>query len=412
MTDRMMHAVGKENVSLMLNHRERRVRDRPFHIMGCWDSTLLIIGMILIFSSLIGCTWNIDLFEYTPLNLEDWEVSTPEEQGLDPNLVSELYFNAAKLETLYGLLVIKNGYLVAERYFNTGSVDQLSGRQSATKSFTSALVGIALDQGTLSSVNQKMMDFFPEFAEQIDDPRKEAITIQDLLQMRSGYPDEEHTSPYFDILLYSNNWHWLPHLVHFPLTTHPGTEFQYSNLTSHILGIIVARACGTDLESYAQEHLFSPMGAVVGDWTRDADNYNFGCFEIYVTARDMAKFGMMYLNHGMYRGNRILPADWIRDSLQRYSENIKRGGKRSSRYGNFRDLGYGYQWWSSKAGEHYFDYASGHGGNLIVLLQELDMIIVTAADPLHYLPSGGESWKHEGAIVNMIGKFIKSLPNE
>jgi len=387
-----------------------------FRSKGRQHSFLLFTSVILILSILIGCssrprTEDLEAVNYTPLPGDDWQVSTPEEQGLDPMLVAELYYNAAELSTLYGLLVIKNGHLIAEGYFNEGAVEQLSGRQSATKSFTSALVGIALDQGYLSSVDQKMMDFFPEFARQITDPRKEQITIRDLLQMRAGYPDEERTPPYLEILFFSDNWHFLPHIVDFPLTSAPGTEFQYSNLTSHLLGGIVARACDTDLMSYAQEHLFSPINAKVGDWSHDADNYNFGCFEIYVTARDMARFGLLYLSDGEYKGNQVLSAGWVSESLQRHSENIKVGGWITSRYGSFRDLGYGYQWWSARIGDHHFDYASGHGGNYIVLLQEQDMIIVTTADPLYELPAGA-GWKYEGAINKLVGKFIKSLPEE
>jgi CubicO group peptidase (beta-lactamase class C family) len=200
-----------------------------FRSKGHRYSLLLITSAILILSMLIGCGSSIEdleAVEYTPQPGNDWKVSTPAEQGLDPMLVAELYYNAAELETLYGLLVIKNGHLIAEKYFNEGSVEETFDRASATKSFTSALVGIAFDQGYLSSVNQKMMDFFPEFVGQIDDPRKEQITIQDLLQMRSGYPDEEYTPPYMDILFFSDNWHHIPHLVDFPLTSDPGTEFH------------------------------------------------------------------------------------------------------------------------------------------------------------------------------------------
>jgi len=380
---------------------------------GRQRSFLLITSAILILSILVGCsprTQDLEAVKYTPLPGDGWKVSTSAEQGLDPMLVAELYYNAADLETLYGLLVIKNGYLIAEGYFNDGSVEQLSGRQSATKSFTSALVGIALDKGCLSSVDQKMMDFFPEFAGQISDPRKEQVTIRGLLQMRAGYPWEGREPPYFDLLFLSDNWRWLPHLVDFPLTSDPGTEFQYSNLEAHLLAVIVARVCDTDLMSYAQEHLFSPIDAKVGDWTRDTDNYNWGWGEIYVTARDMAKFGLLYLNEGEYDGKRVVSVDWVRESLQRYSENINFTGWLSSKLGRyFRDIGYGYQWWSARVGEHYFDFAWGHGGQLIVLLDEFDMIIVTTADPLHHLPEG-KGWKHEGAIIDLVGKFIKSLP--
>jgi CubicO group peptidase (beta-lactamase class C family) len=357
-------------------------------------------------------TEDLETVDYTPLPGDDWKVSTPAEQGLDPRLVAELYHDAARLETLYGLLVIKNGRLIAEGYFNEGSVEQLSNRQSTTKSVTSALVGIALEQGHLSSVDQKMMDFFPEFAGQIDDPRKEQITIRDMLQMRSGYPNEERTAPYLDILFFSDNWHHVPHLVDFPLISDPGAEYSYSNLTSHLLGAIVARACDTDLKSYAQENLFTPIGAEVGDWYADADSYNFGCIGIFLTARDMAKFGALYLNDGECEGKQVVSTDWVRESLQRYSEKTHYSGWFSSKKGRYiRDVGYGYQWWSARAGDHRFDYAAGHGGNLIVLLDDLDMIIVTTADPLHELP-GASGWKYEGAIIDVVGKFIKSLPSE
>lgn len=161
-------------------------------------SLLLFTSVILVLSMLVGCgppPAELEAVDYTPLPGDDWKMSTPAEQGLDPMLVAELYRNAAELETLYGLLVIKNSHLIAEGYFNGGSVEQKHFMASATKSFTSALVGIALDQGCLSSVYQKMVDFFPEFSNQISDPRKEQITIGDLLQMRSGYVWEERTAP-------------------------------------------------------------------------------------------------------------------------------------------------------------------------------------------------------------------------
>jgi len=319
-------------------------------------------------------------------------------------LVAELYYNAAKLETIYGLLVIKNGHLIAERYFNKGSVEQKARLQSVTKSFTSALAGIALDQGLLSSVDQKMIDFFPEVADQITDPRKKQITIRHLLQMRAGYPWEESHPDLWKGLL---SGHYLPLIEGFPLVSDPGTRFHYSNLTSNWLGIIVARACGTDLRSFAQEHLFSPIGAEAGDWGRDRDGHNNGCGDLHMTVRDAAKFGLLYLNDGEYEGKRIISADWVRDSLRAYSVNefvVKK-------VGHFRDIGYGYQWWSANVGEHHVDFAWGHGGQLIVLLDKLDMVVVVTAYPF-YLEHNDKSWKHEKANIKLVGKFINSLPKE
>ncbi len=372
-------------------------------------TSAMVILAILMASGLAGCGGlsrkALEAVDYTPLVRNDWEVSTPEEQGLDPMRVAELYHNAAKLESIYGLLVVKNGHLIAEKYFHEGAVDRKDDRQSVAKSFVSALVGIALDQGCLSSVDQKMIDFFPDFADQITDPRKEQITIADMLRMRSGFPWEERTPPHLDILFSNNNW--LPHIVDFPLTSDPGTEFGYSNLTAHLVGVIVARACDTDLLTYGQQNLFSPINARVGTWPRGTDGYYCGSGGTFFTARDMAKFGLLYLSQGEYEGNRVLSADWVRDSLQRYSENLYD----NQLGGYFRDIGYGYLWWSARAGDHHFNYAWGHGGNLIVLLDELNMVIVTTADPL-YGVGAQEAWEKEGSIIDLVGQFIASLPKE
>jgi len=390
-----------------LTNKEKNLTRRRQH------SFILFASVILILSNLAGCGPSAAEFaqiDYTPLPVDDLKVSTPEDQVLDPELVAELYLNAADLDTLYGLLVIKNGQLIAEGYFNGGSVEQHHFMASATKSVTSALVGIALDQDCLSSLDQKMIDFFPEFANQINDPNKELITIRDLLKMRSGFVWEERT-PYMESFFTSGGY-WLPFIVDFPLTSDPGTEFGYSNLSSHILSAIVSRACETDLNSFAEEYLFSPINAEVGDWSLDSDSYNYGSHGISLTARDMAKFGLLYLNDGEYDGDQIISAEWINDSLQRYSENIDISGwipGITSRYGYYRDLGYGYQWWSAKAGKHQFYYASGHGGNQIILLDDLNMVIVTSADRL-YGNFGADAWEKEKSIIDVVGRFIKSLP--
>jgi CubicO group peptidase (beta-lactamase class C family) len=381
--------------------RERR---SPFPAFANVALVLLVLASI----ALAGCggpsAEELAAVDYTPLALGDWPVSTPEEQGLDPALVAELYYNAEQLETLYGLLVIKNGYLVAEEYFHGQSVGQLSSRASVTKSITSALVGIALEQGCLTSVDQKMMEFFPELVDQIQDPRKMQITIREMLQMRAGYPWEESSQELFDLMFSgfrSRN------LVDVPLVRDPGTGFDYSNMTTHLLGIIVARACDTDLKSYAQEYLFSPLGGEVGYWLLGWEDYYIGFAEMEITARDMAKFGQLYLDGGQFEGNQIVPANWVRDSLQTYSEDAwyYRVGK------NWKDSAYGYQWWSIRAGDHRYNLAWGHGGQQIALLDEQDLVVVATADPL-YKQHGDRPWQLEKANLNLVADFIASLPGE
>lgn len=370
----------------------------------CQGLYLLFISGILILSMLVGCgpsTEELAAVDYSPLPRDDWQVSTPEEQGLEPMLVAELYHNAAEMEKIYGLLVVKDGHLVAEKYFNEGSIEQKARLQSVTKSYTSALVGIALDQGCISSVDQKMMDFFPELADQITDPRKQEITIRQMLQMRAGYPWEESHPALWEGLL---SGYYLPLIEGFPLIADPGTEFHYSNLTSNWLGIIVDRACGMKLKMYAEEHMFFPTGMEAGEWGTDRDGHNNGCGDLHLTARDMARFGQLYLNDGEYRGTQVISPDWVHESLKTYSE---RAWDNISR---FRDIGYGYHWWSARSGDHNVNFAWGHGGQLIVLVDELDMVVVLTADPF-YLVHSSESWKHEKSHINLVADFISSLPS-
>lgn len=340
--------------------------------------------------------------DYSPLHAEGWEVSTPAERGLDPGLIAQACYNAAELDTLYSLLIVKDGFLVAEKYFNEGSVDQKDRLQSATKSYTSALVGIALEQGYLSSVDQKMLEFFPEIADTVTDPRKEEITLRQMLQMRTGYPSEETDAALWQGLL---SGVYAPLIEEFPLVADPGTEFNYSNLTSNWLGIIVDRVSGMSLKAFGEAHLFPLVDTEAGEWGQDAEGHNNGCGDLQLTPRNAAKFGLMYLDEGMYDGKQVVPADWVRDSLKTYSVNeafVKKVGK-------LREIGYGYQWWSANAGERHVNFAWGHGGQLIVLVDDLDMVVVTTSYPF-WLEHNDESWKNEKAIMTMVSNFVDSLP--
>jgi CubicO group peptidase (beta-lactamase class C family) len=121
----------------------------------------------------------------------------------------------------------------------------------------------------------------------------------------------------------------------------------------------------------------------------------------------MGKFGLLYLNDGEYEGKEIIPADWVHDSLQTYSENAW-----TIRIGpHFKDIGYGYQWWSARAGDHDFNFAWGHGGQQIVLVDEFDMAIVVTADSFYGKEAHFQSWKYEKANLNLVAEFINSLPS-
>ena len=370
----------------------------------------LLCGMVFVLLFMLaGCGPTaavLDEVDYTPLDRDDWEVSTPQEQGLDPDLVAALYHNAGKLDTVYSVLVIKDGYLIAEKYFNEGSIDQQNNVQSVTKSFFSAWVGLAIDQGCLDSVDQKLVDFFPEYTSQIDDPRKMDITIEHLLQMRSGYPWEESNGELF-ARFFGGEGDWLPLIVDFPLITDPGTDFDYSNFSTYLLGAIVERACNVDLREFAEEHLFTPTNTSLGEmWL---DNFDHYYINIHVTARDAARFGQLYLDDGVHNGEQIISADFIEASLANYSTPEQVSGPRIGP--NYTRSGYGYQWWETTSGAHTYDTALGHGGQSIALLEQHNMVIVVTADPF-FLIHNDRAWRYEKANLNLVGNFVASLPSE
>jgi len=342
-------------------------------------SASAILFSIVVASPLVGCgpsAADLEGVDYTPVTRDEWPISSPEQQGLEPERVAEFYYNASQLETIYGLLVFKNGYLVAEDYFNIGEPNLQVNVHSVTKSINSALVGLALEEGCLASLDQTMVEFFPELEGRIADPRKKQITIRQMLQMRAGYPWEEAT-PEGTELLFSG--FRVSNLVDVPLAYEPGSDSAYSNLTAHLLGVIVARACGTDLRSFAQEHLFSPLGITPGFWQTDWDGNYLGFSDIDLSSTDLARFGLMYANDGSYEGVHVVPSEWVHDSLLVYSEGTWTVGVG----GNWSDNGYGYQWWSINAGNYRYNLAWGHGGQQIALIEPIDMVIVLLADPLH-----------------------------
>jgi CubicO group peptidase (beta-lactamase class C family) len=346
---------------------------------------------------------------YAPIEGRDWPVSTPAAEGLEEGLVAELFFDAAALPKLYAVLLVKNDRLVAEGYFNGTTMDTVSRTASVTKSVTSALTGIALERGLLSSPDQKVVEFFPEVADVLADPRKKQITVRHFLQMRGGYPWEETDPALWEGLLTGR---YVPLLAAIPLVADPGSRFNYSNLTSNWLGILLARRCGTPLRAFAQEALFTPIGATAGPWDVDADGHNNGCGNLHLNARDMAKFGRLYLRGGDWDGTQVVPRAWVEASLANYSEDAWVGKDPKDSVGRyFRDLGYGYQWWSARVGEHDVDFAWGHGGQLVVLLHDLDMVVVAKSHPW-FLQHDDEAWEYELATLNLVGKFLFLLPPE
>ena len=365
-------------------------------------TVITITILFIILFSVPSCKKIDNSLDYEPVVRNDgWLISTPSEQGMDPDKFNNVYEEAEIISNIYSLLVVKNGYLIAEKYFNGSSINRATPTASVTKSYISALAGIAIREQVLTGVDQKMMEFFPEFDWQELDPRKSQVTLRQILQMRSGYPWEEFDG-YQDILFSTPDW--IPLIREFPLTGDPGTRFGYSNLTTHMMAIILARAADTSLMIFARTHLFDPLGVEVVSWPVDPQGYYYGSGDIAFTPRDMAKFGLLYLNGGMYDGNQIIPSDWVTESFESYSTTTYSSDILLS----IRQLEYGYLWWSGTSGAHRFNFAWGHGGQLIFILNDLNMVIVTSAEFLG-AQFGQEAWQKESAVMELVGRFISSL---
>jgi CubicO group peptidase (beta-lactamase class C family) len=324
----------------------------------------------------------------------DWPVSSPEDQGIDSRILSNAFDHAERLGFVHSLLLVRDGKLIGERYFNGTDKYYADHTCSTGKSYTSALVGIALGENFLTSLDQKMMDFFPEYAKADLDPRKFDITIQHLLQMRAGYPFEESGD-------FIEPWYESPDMMKFaidvPLVAEIDQTYAYSSHCSHILSGIVTKATGMSTYEFAKYYLFDPLGVSVKRWDQDSLGYYFGFGWLWFSPRDMARFGYLYLNSGMVDGQQIIPAGWIEDSIQSYSEDASWFKK------HFEDFGYGYQWWLAKAGGYDVYFALGHGGQVIINVPELNMTVVVTAN---WEVSPEVSGIQINGALNLIANFI------
>ena len=357
----------------------------------------IIVGLLS-----YSCTKNEEEeYSWHPSVMNDGlQVSNAGEQGMDPITIDNTYEEAKNLDNLYSLLILKNGYLIAEKYFNGVTVDDASSTASVTKSIVSALVGIAIKEKYITGTDQKLKDFFSEIDWESTDSRKSEITLQQLLQMRSGYPWEE-VYGYLETL--SNSSNWIPLLSQFPLINPPGTKFGYSNFTAHITGIIISRSADRSLLSFARNYLFDNMGISVPYWPADANGYYYGSGDIYMTPRSLAKFGQLYLDNGVWNDVQLISSEWVNSTFQIYS---------SSTYGreilsNIRTLKYGYLWWSGTSGNHQIWFAWGHGGQMVVIIHDLNMVVVaTALCPSIFDP---DAWPKSKAVMELVGRLITKI---
>lgn len=330
----------------------------------------------------------IPVLSYSNDSPYEWPEADPDDYGFTSTERSACYSRAEDMPYLRSVLVIKQGHLLIEWYFNDGSKTEAFHIHSASKSFTSALIGIAFREGFLESLDQKLVDFFPEYFTPDMDQRKKNITIKHLLSMTAGFDFSEGTDEWVS---YSSSENWVKYAMELPLLHDPGDYFHYGTVQTNLLSAILTKAANMSTRDFAEEYLFNPLGITISHWHRDPQGYYTGGHEMYFVPRDIARLGYLFLNNGSIDGEQIIPSDWVQESLVDY-----RGA----------DLigtpGYGFQWWLQYISGYYTFSARGLGGQYIFCIPELDMVVVTTATGSIF------DWNPDQApeIIQLIGTIL------
>lgn len=313
--------------------------------------------------------------EYWPTS--KWRTANPRELGLDERMLSKLNpIIRSEYGNIGGIVIVKDGHIALEHYYHGYGPDDTLHVASVTKSVLSALVGIAIEKGYIAGIEQEVVDFFPEHILDSGDRKKRDIRIKHLLTMTAPYSYE--TEPFQELCL-SPDW------TKFALDLLDGAgrigDFKYSTAGAHLLSAIITRSTGRSAREFANEYLFSQIGMRelpdyemsasgfmdffqgkhVTGWVIDPTGNSTGGWGLTLTPRDMALFGFLYLNKGLWDGKQIIPSDWIANTIAPTPHH------------------YGYLWWLFDQKEPFMYCAMGDGGNIICCIPEKDMVIAIAS---------------------------------
>ena len=345
--------------------------------------------LLLIFFSVIcySCIKNS-----TPI--ENFVFPEAENHNIDVTQLGAAFVNASQIEDLQGLAVARDNEIVAEKYFNNADPepDPNLHVMSVTKSITATLVGIAIEEGYLKSVNQTVSEFLPDESEMIN-PALGQVTIRNLLMMTCGHDWHEIGVP-SEFMNFVNAPNQVNYIFQKPIINTPGTVFNYSDGGAHLVSVILTKATGMSTSEFADTYLFGPMG--IGDkiWYPDKQGYSYGGVRLCLGNHDMIKIGFLYLNNGYYNGCQIVSSAWI-DTVTNFKISTHNLIPFLSDYGFF--------WWLGTAHGHNFFCANGYGGQFIFVVRDLDLVVSSRTDYRVSELKAGENWYNVlNIIVNQI----------
>ncbi len=301
--------------------------------------------------------------------------SPPDQEGLSAGGLEALAHAVrtdARLKNIDSMLIVRNGRLILEEYFNGYKRESLHTIQSVTKSFTSALIGIAVNEGALKSVDQRVLSFFPDSLTRDVDSRKAAMTIRDILTMRTGtdyaegYPGSPHDT------LNSLRRGWDTFYLDRPMIANPGERFQYDSGGVILLSSILKNSIGVHADVYAARKLFPLLEIRSYRWYRNADGHPHTGGGLFLRPMDMAKLGLLYLQDGKWNGVQVVPEAWVKESVTRQVSFKDASGF---------ETGYGYLWWILKpdprdpSGQPVYA-AYGYMGQYVFVVPAYRMVVV------------------------------------
>lgn len=328
----------------------------------------------------------------------DWRIDAAVNHGLDERMLAGLRGEIEQdLPSMDSLLIIKDGYLVYEEYFNGYDANQTHHLHSVTKCFLSTLYGMAQVEGKIQNLDANLGAVLPDAFVKNKYQDKKRITLRHLLQMRSGLEIDE-ASLHEELLSFGGEEQALEYYLErdetdfalsHPLAHRPGAAWNYSSMDSQLLSAAFTALTGQSLAEYAGEKLFSVMGITNWAWPTDDRGVSIGGFSLQLTPRDMAKLGYLYLNRGRWDGQQVLPKSWVKlaTSPQDNGYHAPAGQEVPIEW-------YGYHWWTWQPqlfGGRRAIVAAGYGGQRIVLIPDLDLLVVTTANPYASLDAAEES---------------------
>jgi CubicO group peptidase (beta-lactamase class C family) len=304
---------------------------------------------------------------------------------LDKEKLSQLVesIENRKFGNIHSLVIIHNDRLVLEEYFQGWNRNKLHKIYSASKSVTSALIGIAIDKGNIKGPQEKLLNFFPEYKSIAHlDERKKAITLEDVLTMSAGFKSHEFETPYFDKKGNQNpdndavkalqSSDCIKHTLDLPMIYTPGSEFAYNSGGSLLLSGIIQNTTGESAEEFARKNLFEPLGIKEWEWRTISNNISDTCAGLKLRPVDMALFGYLYLNNGKIFEQQIISKEWVEKSTAYYIDGFPNG--------------YGYHWWrrtklsldedSYAVQDNNIYFAFGAFGQSIFILPDYNMVVV------------------------------------